>query len=161
MTEQLCDFPTCQLARKKGFDEPCMYAYIDRGKPKEVNPIMGHNVFDVFENQMKLEKRHPGAMEALRRRMENHMVINSERPPHVYGRPTQDLLERWLRERKDSILILINWDMVIQYTYHLIWGDVPSYQWLVETETFKTYELAREAAIVYALKLLPDAETKG
>lgn len=80
----------------------------------------------------------------------------------LIARPTQDLLERWLREvhhlwlEIDTFIIGDNWKT--GFIFHRVQRinsnleDGPEIR-----DSYETYELAREAALQHALKLLPNA----
>jgi hypothetical protein len=80
-----------------------------------------------------------------------------------YWRPTQDLLERWLREVHGLMpgqAPAMQGNKIVGFRAAVIpMNNVDVNQRLDATE-YKTFELAREAAIVHALKLLPDVQTK-
>lgn len=160
MTEELVKFETAKLAREKGFDEPTFYAFVDRPDDprKAVGPTMGHDLFDQMHKQFKESFKNPKAMAELRWRIEHHMVINSERASNCYARPSQDLLERWLREKHGIQVIMgpFRGGIHDSVLYQAVVKAGPAYNGaFFETSKVATFELAREAALLHALKLLP------
>lgn len=161
MTEQLCDFPTCQLARQKGFDEKCRYLWMaNNGKPKAIDPPKDE---EMMENIRGLIVKHLHDLPGLLAKMgasSPKPLHNSRLPEGIYARPTQDLLERWLREVHGihiENVYAIGTKYIDQYTEY--WYRIVDSNGLTlcATKYYITFELAREAAIVHALKLLPDA----
>lgn len=164
MTEELVTFETAKLAKEKGFDEECrnMWMYTDE-TPVEVNApkdeVLIESFTAMFLNHMKDPVR---LLEIITKAPKIRPLRNSTLPPPMYCRPTQDLLERWLRDKHSIMLfapepvylygILAGWTaaaihrlkLPIDYTY-------PDQ----DTKQTETYELAREAALLHALKLLP------
>lgn len=98
MTEQLCDFPVCKLAKEKGFDEGCMEYwewYIFEGEDHGPNAY-GRKPIDFRKWAVRLEETQAWPL------LYNKTFWpqkNSELPPHHYTRPSQSLLVRWLREK--------------------------------------------------------------
>lgn len=159
MTEELVTFPTAKLAKEEGFDEECMHYFEWYEAPDGLMiPIAyAKPIFDFRE----VDK---GVLEqALTRpalyNQVYHPMRNSTAKPWIYARPTQDLLERWLRE--------VHWWFIGQVPVYdkgkcigylaadpwNITGDpkVASYS---NATIYTTFELAREAALLHALKLI-------
>lgn len=148
MTEQLCDFHTCQLARQKGFNEICKEVWI---LMKE-GPVAGKDLFAYDINKPQVMR------ELADEFMVSSPCKNSHLSGRIFARPTQDLLERWLREMH-HIVITIKYYVGPGYYY----ADLGIISRALSEDgvpgaPFHTFELAREAAIVHALKLLPDAQ---
>jgi len=78
---------------------------------------------------------------------------NSNLPPEIIARPTQDLLERWLREMH-KMVIGISQDHV-GAKWKAFFRDAPLTYSNIDGE-YDIFELAREAALNHALNLLPD-----
>lgn len=174
MTEQLCDFPTCQLARQKGFDEVCRHAWVWDEETKE---------------KLELERPHPGSaalktisiastmwdsvpsrtIQLIIKWNKDGEFNNKVLPKMFFARPTQDLLERWLREVHSLWLkphCFEPWQDTLKrfnnpetYAFELynIKGQRLSMDMPV-AQRYATWELAKEPILVNALKLLPDAD---
>lgn len=151
MTEELVTFETAKLAREKGFDEVCRDVWHNwNGEwltSKDLFAPNPHNFlpFEVKKIYEELTHYKP--------------TKNSTLPPNIIVRPTQDLLERWLRE-------MHNYYMQVEtgiggYNYLAIEGKTgavlydSSMRFSGDVLYFDTYELAREAALLHALNLLP------
>lgn len=166
MTEELVSFPVAKLARKKGFDEQCRHGfewYIFNKKEYGPTPLEMPEVPAV--SNCPPEERHSpfneGLMKTLgTRKMNWPFFRNSHLPSYLYARPTQDLLERWLREiHKLAVSVYIYEDLSWQWIIQKI-GTRKEHSVLPEHITGKpnsmiTFELAKEAALLHALKLLP------
>lgn len=166
MTEQLVTFETAKLAKEKGFDAKCRDAF----------------EWYVFENktfgptELKLESsamhcyspgdRHEMPVETLKRlafveKFMRDQYFNSSLPPWLYARPTQDLLEGWLRKAHNQGII-VHPTIYGGYTYKLLFmrdrvrNEFGVNSVIDDQGPYKTHEIAREQALVYALKLLPD-----
>lgn len=161
MTEELVTFETAFLAKEKGFDEECIYGWetnVDR-PPIETNPLTGVEAFDLIVDVYKKNAEDESRLAHIRGIIKMKCSRNSERPQWSIARPTQDLLERWLREvhnidiltkcyaksmgknERNSVYRSTVTSLVVSYVDH--------------TANKETYELAREAALLHALKLLP------
>jgi len=128
MTEQLVTFETAILAKQKGFDELCRNAFVDT----EAGRL--HPLLDL-------------------RPISNSICDNAA----VVTLPTQDLLERWLRE-VHGLRMVIEFYNNMQFGALVSENDHHSYSYAnINIKGFDTHELAREAALQHALNLLPDA----
>ena len=164
MTEELVTFPTAKLAREKGFLEGCRHGfewYIFDGKD------YGPNALDLPEvpavTTYAPEERHYAGNKdlmrtlSLRKHMYDVFYNNEHLPPWLFARPTQDLLERWLREVHGIYCVvepaLSKHDRQDKWKFFLLtkFFVVPT----LPIGQFDTYELAREAALLHALTLLP------
>lgn len=160
MTEQLCDFPTCKLAREKGFDAGCRHAwewYEYGGQVYGPTAIAWDRLrIHVFSPQERayMDDQKYLQLTAMRNQIPS-LFSNRFLPPWLFARPTQDLLERWLRE-VHRIVITIRYFVGPGY-YYADLGILTKAlgQDGVPGAPFVTFELAREAAINYALTLLP------
>jgi len=134
MKDQLITFETAKLAKEKGFNE---------------------NVYDLFKTTFSEESA--TIEQPLDKPRSNKYYRNESKNNIIYLRPTQSLLQKWLREVHDIHIKLTcftdnTWDGV------LIYQDAP-YEWddntaPVEAENCKTYEEALEICLQEALKLI-------
>jgi hypothetical protein len=89
--------------------------------------------------------------------VEDHETIHYNKDGHNrdISRPTQDLLQRWLREvHKINIQIIY---LTSNSPYYFIIDEMvdESYTSLFESDAvFQTYELCREDALIYGLNLI-------
>lgn len=92
MTEELVSLATSLLAKEKGFDEVCSNVWHYWGES-------WHEGRDIFAHSP--DKPLPLEIKAMYDDLLKYSPTkNSTLPPHIIARPTQDLLERWLREEK-------------------------------------------------------------
>lgn len=150
ITDPLCSFPACKLAKEKGFDEPCMhrfewYEYNNTiyGPLALETPLMDFRKWEI-------------PLEETRKRPQLFNLAfwpkkNSELTPWLYARPTLSLLETWLRMVHGVVIAVIptagNADHpVLWISYvglsHQHWGK------------YKSYPEAKEAALIFALQQL-------
>ncbi len=162
MTEELVTFETAKLAREKVFDEECNYTWEydeeEDSSPKEISPPTIQQMLIRTQELAIAYRDVPNFMETVRPMIAAHITKNSLLPKYLFARPTQALLERWLRE-VHKLPIMVDWfykGRDLQYRYCLEKRKVDSitiqsfYQSL-----YDTYELALEAALLHALNLLP------
>lgn len=129
--EEICTYEVCKLAKEKGFPQ-------DPDKND-------HCLMYCWDG---LRNIHPLAM---------WIVWEMEEYDHdnLYAAPTQSLLQRWLREEKAIVIVLQPYSYNIQrsiYTWiYEIWADNNLEK---TSKSFKTYELALEDALKYALENL-------
>lgn len=161
MTEELVTVETAKLAKRKGFDIACRngwewYEWEGRAVVHELDPPeIREGTFYPPE-----EKHHPANANLMKtlhtRKMKAPFFQNSHLPPYLYARPSQDLLERWLREvhRIHVVLdTLFSEAAPIPKFVAVVFNMKLTHVHRGETET--THELAREAALQHALNLLP------
>lgn len=161
MTEQLCDFAVCKLAKEKGFDEECMEHwewYIFEGEDHGPNAF-GRRPIDFRKWAVRLEETQAWPM------LYNKTFWpqkNSELPPYHYARPSQSLLVRWLREKHGySICVQAMHDGKWVYGIQLLKEESDNslfkpglYSRRNGEGEFNTYEIAESAALQYALTLI-------
>nr|DAR32459.1 MAG TPA: hypothetical protein [Bacteriophage sp.] len=101
-------------------------------------------------------------------------VMHSDNPKTVYinglevdyiEAPTQSLVQKWLRENKERMVIVgmdyKNIDHTLVYTANMVVNDDPTNPEAIEgTKAFETYEDALEEGLIMALNTLPDADNK-
>lgn len=138
MEDKLIEFETAKLAKLKGFSPATIFAFrqIDNGPPSK----MGY--FD-------------GGM------MDWNDGMDSENGVW-FSRPTQSLLQKWLRETH-QIHLHIEWYTDGKWEISLVTKDldgapIPP----KESEgSYLTYEDALEVGLLHALELLPDGVNKN
>jgi len=76
----------------------------------------------------------------------------------TYNRPTQSLLQRWMREKYslnvEATSRVNSQDGLIVYTWDIYWKGIPKELLNDDEPVFKTYELALEEALQEALRLI-------
>lgn len=134
--DEIVTFKVAKLAKEKGFDEECGEFYCEDKSQKRITRISCNRhvtSFDYCTNSM----------------------LEDYYPPHEYcyiAAPTQSLLQRWLRKEKGIIVIpyyrsvLRMWSATYEFTSPCTFKDL--------RKCFKTYELALEDALKYALENL-------
>lgn len=129
MKEQLISFETAKLAKERGFD------------------LAVNNYFIIMDDNI-IEDNGDGDIE--------YICLNHNKYDNYYSRPTQSLLQKWLRE-VHNIHIEISVGNDIEYG--VIYGKAESPEWIRDIEGidvifYKTYEEALEAGLQEALKLI-------
>ena len=153
MKEQLVNFETAKLAKEKGFEEFVSYCYLEDGELYGTYSLMNEDdsaFIDIMDGN----------------ELENHNSSNFDR----YSAPTQSLLQKWLREKyKTDIIIIVNYNQHKQiktYRCGIVYIKQLSDRQLIETFfirpegekflfiEFSTYEEALEKGLQEALKLI-------
>lgn len=152
MKEELVTLETAQLARQKGFDEVCRELFIKLSEEEDWRE--GSDIFS-----MPIPEGFPEEVRRIYKSiLDSIPTRNSAMPSNLVTRPTQDLLERWLREVHNIYLSI---DPVLGSSGVLIVPIVtrwlPIHMWKDVASLFPSHELARETGLQHALKLLPDA----
>ena len=132
MTEELIKFETAVLAKEKGFDEQTRNAFDENGEEIFCDPC---------SNSVRLV--------GLGNR-QGHKWWNSQEIGK-YARPTQSLLQRWLRE-VHNIHITITSISQESWQYHIT--KVRDSLGKLYNEDYDDYEEALEDALVGALNLI-------
>lgn len=160
MTEQLVEYRTAKLAKEVGFDEPCNHAFeyyeLD-GKvhgPTEL-PAEPPTMAKLFNALLAME---PDKREQLLKRpglFDYGPMMNRSFPEWLVARPTQDLLERWIRETHGWYL-MVEMDQDSGKTYYLVQEPGAFKKWYgnIDIKGSATFELAREQALMYILMKL-------
>lgn len=144
MQETLVSFKVAELAKKKGFNVESlkfytkprskMYGLDEEGRPYPIKNIP-KKIYTVGEDA----------------------TLNTE---NVIFAPTQDLLQKWLREVHNISIciypVLYEWEVSL-HTCHKR-KKLPIYLNPNNSIHGKTYEEAREEALFQALNLLPDVK---
>ena len=122
--EEICTYEVCKLAKEKGFPQ---------------------DVFGTCEMKSSCYLKDG-------RYYKDGCIYPIE---NAYTAPTQSLLQRWLREEKAIAIVLQPYSYNIQrrvYTWiYEIWADN---NFEKTSKSFKTYELALEDSLKYALENL-------
>lgn len=118
MQEELISYITAKLAKEKGFDVP-VDTYLTE-KNKDVN--------------RKLKMRAP--------------LYNFNQLDNIFSRPTQSLLQRWLREVHNIDVYCIPW----VYENKTVYDFFINYKG--ESRAYSSYEEALEVGLQEALKLI-------
>jgi len=131
MEEQKTTFDTAKLALKKGFVEQCRDGYLD----EEFRESWDLYLSDHYVKRLKSQ--------------------------NGFGLPTQTLLQKWLREVHNIIVVALPYTTSVD-------GVEPVYIWMIyklvastkENKPYKSYENALEEGLKEALNLLPDVKQK-
>lgn len=130
MEEELVSFETAKLAHQKGFNIPTPQ-YYDLIRNKQVT-------------YLNLE--------------ENEYYKNDN--PNMYSKPTQSLLQKWLREVHNIDILIEFVDDVNKIIYGYYLAKNKEYK-NVNNKGFKIYEEALEKGLQEALKLIKDNGTRN
>lgn len=133
MEDILIGFDTGNIAKEKGFNIPCRYYSLLKDKLSHENPYIGFDDDDYWGDNTIVNW---------------NQELNPIKPFEGFvSRPTQSLLQKWLREvhKLDVLIYLSDSDC---YTYH-VWGETGRI-----SHTWDTYEEALEEGLNEALKLI-------
>lgn len=149
MTEELVTYPTAKLAREKGFDEVCratFEAYEHNGEMVvSESPDIPTLLADLSEDLRAMLVKRPGLWDGV-------PIHNSTLKPWLTARPSQDLLERWLREKHDTDITIKMWRRKGR-KYQAVIKKHGKYE--TAGRLFNTFEPAREGALMHGLKMIP------
>lgn len=134
--DEICTYEVCKLAKEKGFDEECRDFYCNDKRQKRITRTSCNRQVTSFDY------------------CSNSTLEDYDSPKEYFhiAAPTQSLLQRWLREKKGIIVIpyyrsvLRMWSATYELTSPCTFEDL--------SKCFKTYELALEDALKYALENL-------
>jgi len=133
LEEQLVSFETAKLAKDKGFDEYCFKGY--RNDTKRIMSLSQIDFDSIYENTSEED-----IFEELF--FKNSKVVED----YSITAPTQSLLQKWLREKYDTIVCPVpnnsKWSI---YSEKFLYGNASN---------FDTYEEALEEGLLQALKLI-------
>ena len=132
MTDELIKFKTAVLAKEKGFDEQTRNAFDENGEEIFCDPCSDSVKLVGLGNR------------------QGHKWWNSKEIGK-YSRPTQSLLQRWLRE-VHKIHITITSISQDSWQYHIT--KVGDSLGKLYNEDYDDYEEALEDALVHALNLI-------
>lgn len=139
MEETLVKFETANLARHKGFNEVCIDSF-NGEKPTNRYDIGLGERYTIKDVQFQFE------------------VSNSTLAAGFTARPTQSLLQKWLREvhQIDCTPVYTPTEKgELKYT-DSVYSDLVPDEDIENEEACLPYEEALEIALKYALSLLPD-----
>ncbi len=142
--EQLISFKTAKLAKEKGFDWECFFKYKHN---------KNQSIVKIYDNRNhRLKSTIP------------FFTGNYNNSKFTTSTPTQSLLQKWLRE-KYNIIVLVNiycpdWDKTFNYYPEINIPSSGDFGDILEDKnlSFDTYEEALEKGLYEALKLI-DNET--
>lgn len=165
MTEQLVEFSTAKLAKEKGFNEPCIDTFNGKGQEQDRYNLIAEDVLDKdvyldpddirtwFENtNSELEKVGLNWKEYFERNGIDHKAFIS--------RPTQSLLQKWLRKKHgiyvEIISKIINSTLIECVVYiKTLNGEMYSGEKEFHNWKGRDYPTALEDGLYEALKLIP------
>lgn len=135
MKEQLVSFEIARLAKDKGFDyHSHHYIWSD-----------GHSDFTITESVFENNGIHLMCKSIDYGSMHTQGYFKHGRE-YTISLPTQSLLQRWLRDEKNCIIIVDYEDVGSWYWRGSHWG--------ASVDNYATYEQALEAGLQEALKLI-------
>lgn len=140
MKEQLITFETAKIAKEKGFDEKVRTYFIKTNHLKEKQAIIdGRDMNLEYQEFECILEYHNSAVSGL-----------TKKDLKRISRPTQALLQKWLRE-KHKIYISLEHYWYNEWHYRINIQDDCD---LEEKGVFDNYEQALEKALQEALKLI-------
>lgn len=159
MTEELITFETAKLAKKKGFGILTSEAFINQKPFTNFEELSGD--FDGVRFNVEDFKKNWNTPNALYTEDGSLCYGCQEKKNYfeAFSRPTQSLLQRWLREERYihleiNVTIMGDWYFT---GYNLLvkrCAEIPELNKCGKTDKFLTYELALEAGLLAALKLI-------
>jgi len=144
MKDQLVLLETAKIAREKGFDIPCHYYFT---KPNKIDEAGEH-----FNHAQSTKGTYIGPEDILINR-------NGYKTPTIFSRPTQSLLQKWLREEHKIVISpFIAWNLITWgYNIHFIASkDVyeEASKRIYHGADCKSYEEALEQGLIEALNII-------
>lgn len=159
MTEELVTFETAKLAREKGFDEVCDNVWmLTESGHRALDRIQPTKIMDSCMDLFRKYLNRPDDLFSQMNSMKALPIYNSRLAPHLFTRPTQDLLERWLREKHRLLpgqFVVQQEGKVVGFRACVVKMDAVDVTDQLSNTEYTSMELAREAALSHALKLLP------
>ena len=136
MKDRLISFETAKLAKEKGFDVPIQTAY------RSIRGGSFHIIGERYNNGQAIDYI---------TKLSNYNDNLDEDADETWSRPTQSLLQQWLREEHNIKLAIIFRENAS--------SGIESWDWLIKGQEvayrqYKTYELALEAGLLEGLKLI-------
>jgi hypothetical protein len=149
MEEQLISFETAKLAKEKGFDLKVDLEALYSFQFITDNSLVSDYWYNKEGGLCRLE--YPKDDD-----LSNY--INKDNYKEIYLAPTQSLLQKWLREQH-NIIVIVDLDATTTPKYYY---DIYKYEYIAEyttypgicTPLYTTYEEALEVALQEALKLI-------
>ena len=143
MEDELVSFETAKLAKEKGFNEICIDSFNSEGEEQN-----RYNITTIENMSVKQVK---AAFETTNSNLE--AIANLQNTKPYIARPTQSLLQRWLRE-KHNIHIKITTDWTLEklgYCFEYE-SDIKDSKCL--SERYNTYEQALKIGLQESLQLI-------
>lgn len=148
MKEQLIEFKTAKLAKKKGFDECVTYIHTEENTTTDYYTKGSKKIIQFKNNRL----------------FWNNMDFDNNYMIDYYSAPTQSFLQKWLRE-KHNICVEISLNFAVENESEYGYGvsimknidDFNKIRWLGLDITgiwYSTYEQALEIGLYEALKLI-------
>jgi hypothetical protein len=134
MKDELISLETAILACEKGFDEYCVYGYL--------------NLEEGHKDRGKIMNFSDAYSVGLPERKNSEMGL-------FFTSPTQSLLQKWLREKHRLSLIAMD-DSSTQFIekYWFTIGELHKETIILSDALYDTYEEALEAGLLLALKMI-------
>ncbi len=138
MEDTIITFETAKLAKEKGFNSPCPYYYCIGYKSIDSNPIL---------------KQHRNPMEDMK--FLQPLKIGKGQP-HLASAPTQSLLQKWLRENHEIIILpqFEGNEEVWRFKIYKVNKSNNQFHSRNSKDNFSTYEGALEEGLQKSLKLI-------
>ena len=127
--ETLITFETAKLAKEKKFNIDVNYLISQYTKDNSIN----------FSERVDYDNY-------------NHKNWNNDNRVCLFSRPTQSLLQKWLREEKDTDILIESIGGKNGYYVRLQYVD--SGDFILSTENYLSYEEAVEQGLNLSLKLI-------
>ena len=144
MTDTLISFETAILAKEKGFNKKVLFSYENSYKKSFL--YCGGVLYNSSKNKYSYT-------ENLEYNLYNH---NSQKKLKVYSAPSQSLLQKWLREKHNIIILIELKDSSMSlYTPITIYVVSKTTMMIAHLpKSFDSYEDALEAGLIEGLKLI-------
>ena len=141
MKEQLISFEIAKLAKEKGFDWKCQHYF------SSAHPEIGIDVEEGFNHAQSSKGTYVGPKDIL--------IDRNSYKGGIFSRPTQSLLQRWLREKHKIDVLPSLLEMYFQASNPKYVTKISHYLRVQEfTKDYGTYEEALEEGLQKALKLI-------
>lgn len=135
MKEELITLDTAIIAKEKGFNittPQIFYRHTEVDKFESSNNLCVGDGYRVYKKDWS-----------------KYFTLKN-----VIYKPTQSLLQRWLRE-VHNIFVNVKSEDYGSHTFHLFGDDIPTSKWVLEDGEYEdTYEEALEKGLQEALKLI-------
>ena len=135
MEEELITLQTAKLAKEKGFDVRCEKAYFETGR---------HILETIRDGEITFPYKPP---RILKRNYGDEFTI------FIAEAPTQSLLQKWLREEY-NIIVLVDYEGIDGYYYKFYSYKEGNKNYDASYKNYNTYEQALEVGLQEGLKLI-------
>ena len=135
MEEELITLQTAKLAKEKGFDVRCEKAYFETGR---------HILETIRDGEITFPYKPP---RILKRNYGDEFTI------FIAEAPTQSLLQKWLREEY-NIIVLVDYEGIDGYYYKFYSYKEGNKNYDASYKNYNTYEEALEVGLQEGLKLI-------